>query len=92
MDINAGRVFYQGHELSKASGAEQMLVATAIAAAEVPKDGLQALFILDPPQMDSDTWAKLDAFAASKKLQIWIAKVTEEKEKSHIFLSEGKMG
>ena len=56
---------------------------------EVPEDGIQALFILDPPQLDSETWEKLEEFAEARKIQIWIAKVEENKEKAHIFLVEG---
>jgi len=89
MDIRGGKIFYNNFELRASSGAEQMLVATAIAASEIPKDGLQALFILDPPQLDSETWEKLEAFAEKRKIQIWVAKVEETQEKAHIFLVEG---
>jgi len=89
LDIREGQIFYNNHPLKSASGAEQMLVATAIARSEIPQDGLQALFILDPPQLDSDSWSTLEKFAEKEQVQIWIAKVEEEQEQSSIFLIEG---
>lgn len=89
LDIKAGQIYYKGHPLKVASGAQQMLVATSIAATEIPKEGLQALFILDPPQLDDSSWTFLEEFAEKKNIQIWIAKVTNNKENSHIYLVEG---
>uniref|UniRef100_A0A6H1ZLX0 Putative ATPase domain containing protein n=1 Tax=viral metagenome TaxID=1070528 RepID=A0A6H1ZLX0_9ZZZZ len=89
LDIRASQIYYNDHPLAAASGAEQMLVATSIAASEMPKDGLQALFILDPPQLDSESWKFLEEYAVKKNIQIWIAKVEETQEKAHIYLIEG---
>ena len=92
LDIRGGKIYYQEHPLSDASGAEQMLVATAIAAEEIPVNGLQALFILDPPQLDKQAWSKLEEFADEKEIQLWIAKVEDDPENStaQIILREGK--
>jgi len=89
LTLKDGEIYYQGFPLKKASGAKQMIVATAIAASEIPKDGLQALFILDPPQLDNSSWAFLEEYATERNIQIWIAKVEEKKEKAHIYLVEG---
>lgn len=67
LDIRSGQIFYNDHPLVSASGAEQLIVATAIAAAEIPKDGLQALFIFDPPQLDIESWKLLESFAEKEK-------------------------
>ena len=89
LDIRSGQIYYNNHPLKDSSGAEQMLVATAIASSEIPKDGLQALFILDPPQLDNSSWVFLEEYATKRNIQIWIAKVEEKKEKAHIYLVEG---
>jgi len=91
MDIKSGQIYYNGIPLSSACGAEQLLVATAIAAAEIPADGLQALFIFDPPQLDSASMALLENFAQERGIQLWIAKVQEEASGAKIFLQEGQV-
>lgn len=91
LDIKAGKVYFGGHPLKDASGAQQLMVAVGIAAKEIDPDGLQCLFVADPPQMDAETWAELDKFAAESGLQIWVARVADEASGCEIFLTEGKL-
>lgn len=91
LDIRAGKVYLNGHPLSSASGAEQMLVAIAIAAEEIPEEGLQALFIFDPPQLDKNSWDKIEEFAKKKDIQIWISKVSNNNESGQVVLTEGRI-
>lgn len=96
LDVRAGQVYYQGHPLAAASGAEQMRVALGIAAAEIPDAGIQALFVLDPPQLDGQSWQLLAEFAAEKGLQLWVAKVEDDpqadgREGAKICLHEGRL-
>lgn len=93
LDISQGQIFYNGLPLKDASGAEQAIVAIAIAAQEIPSDGIQALFVFDPPQLDSESWQKIETFAKEKSFQLWIAKVTDNPEPnpSQIILHEGAL-
>lgn len=92
LDVRSGQVYYKGRPLKDASGAEQMYVALGIAAAEIPKDGIQALFVLDPPQLDEQSWQVLSNFAAEKGLQLWVAKVEDDPQggEAKICLHEGR--
>lgn len=94
LDVRAGQVYYRGHPLKDASGAEQMRVALGIAAGEIPADGIQALFVLDPPQLDEASWQLLAEFAAKKGLQLWVAKVEDDPQAedggAKICLHEGR--
>lgn len=93
LDIVQGQVYYNGLPLKAASGAEQVIVAVAIAACEIPRDGIQALFVFDPPQLDVESWGKLENFVNGKSFQLWIAKVVDNPaaSKGKIILHEGKV-
>lgn len=90
LDIQRNEIFYFNKPLREASGTDQLFVAMAIAMAEIPKDGLQALFIFDPPQVDKDHWQMFSEFAESRDIQLWIARVQEEKTGSFVYLIEGE--
>lgn len=90
LDIKRGQIYYNDSPLIDASGAEQLRVAIAIAHAEMPKDGLQALFVFDPPQIDEETTSILKDFAEEKKIQLWIARVEDDPRNGEIFLHEGR--
>jgi hypothetical protein len=72
-----------------------MRVALGIAAAEIPEAGVQALFVLDPPQLDGRSWQLLAEFAAEKGLQLWVAKVEDDPQAdgggAKICLHEGRL-
>jgi DNA repair exonuclease SbcCD ATPase subunit len=67
------QVTYKGLPLDQASDAEQLMVATAIAAALNPK--LRVIRIRDASLLDEDAMKRLETFADENNLQIWTEEV-----------------
>ncbi len=69
-------VSFQGLPLSQASGAEQLRVGVAIAAALKPPLGV--VLIRDGSLLDDDSMAALDALAVEYDVQPWVERVSED--------------
>ena len=86
LDIDEERVLYKEVPLSQASGAEQLQVSLAIAAALSPK--LKDIWVEDGALLDKDSLELVQKFAEDNELRIWLERVGEADDDA-IIIEEG---
>lgn len=86
LDVDEERVIYDGVPLSQASGAEQLQVSLAIAAALSPE--LRDIWVEDGALLDQDSLKLVHQFAKDNDLRIWLERVGESDDDC-VIIEEG---
>lgn len=86
LDIDDDHLLYNGVPLSQASGAEQLQVSLAIAAALSPE--LRDIWVEDGALLDTDSLKLVHDFAKAHDLRIWLERVGESDD-DVVIIEEG---
>jgi hypothetical protein len=88
LDVDEDRVVYKGVPLSQASGAEQLQVSLALAAAMSPE--LKDIWVEDGALLDQESLDQVHAFAINSDLRVWLERVGESDDDC-IIIEEGRI-
>lgn len=86
LEVGDQHLRYRGVPLSQASGAEQLQVSLALAAAMSPE--LRDIWVEDGALLDEDSLQAMEKFAAENDLRIWLERVGEG-DSGAIILEDG---
>ena len=88
LSIGDDGLIYKGIPLSQASGAEQLTVSLALAAAMAPQ--LRDIWVEDGALLDENSLKLVEEFAISKDLRIWLERVGESDDDA-IIIEDGSI-
>lgn len=88
LDVAEEGLLYNGIPLSQASGAEQLTVSLALAAAMSPE--LKDIWIKDGSLLDEDSLADIEKFAAAGGFRVWIERVGDHDDGA-IIMEDGSI-
>jgi hypothetical protein len=86
LSIDEEKVLYNNYSLAQASGAEQLQISLAIAAALSPE--LEDVWVKDGSLLDEESLKAMHEFAENRGIRIWLERVGESDEDC-IVLEEG---